>query len=302
MNQISTLDELMDQNTLDIKHKNVYIPKCLGGFTNLNLLGSGAFSVVLSAEHLLDRNTYALKCIPLPDNKEIIKDKSREIILLSRLTHPNIIRYFNSWIEYIPNALPKCITNHITNHMETPTEHKNTFILIQMEKIDFTLKSYIQSRDTISIPIQSIIIQIIDGLEYLHQQKIVHCDIKPDNISLKYENNNWIVKIMDFGIAGIVNIPNINYKYYGTDLYLAPEFDSEDYKPLIESDIYSFGIVLFELIHQFHTESEKIDNVLKWKKGTYTTKNKLLDNMIHYNPEERTSLNSLREYIKHNYI
>ena len=69
--KVGSLDDLLDfTNTANGKKKsNIYIPKCLCGFSDIQLLGSGAFSVVFSAYHLLDKNTYALKCIPLPDKK-----------------------------------------------------------------------------------------------------------------------------------------------------------------------------------------------------------------------------------------
>jgi serine/threonine protein kinase len=271
----------------------VYIPKCFVGFTQLKLIGYGAFSLVFSAYHLLDKNTYALKCIPLPDNREIIREKSREIIILSRLNHPNIIRYFNSWIECIPNTLPKFITNHISK-IEEIDNKLDIFFFIQMEKVDTTLDKWIEM-GTERHHYSSIISQIINGLTYLHGQNIIHCDLKPDNIALIYENNKWVVKIMDFGLASFKGVKTINYQYYGSHLYVAPEMNQLDYLPDFSTDIYSLGVIIYQLIFPFKTESEKIIKIEQWKKGIKSSQYPILNNMINIDKNKRPLLEDIQK-------
>jgi serine/threonine protein kinase len=300
--KVGSLDDLLDfSNKSNKSNKNIYIPKCLCGYNNINLIGSGAFSIVFSAYHLLDKNTEALKCITLPDKKQVIKEKSREILFLSRLCHPNIIRYYNSWLEYIPNTVPKFITNHISEII-LPDENIGVFLFIQMEKINITLKknldnkSYLKS-NTLKLCISDLLLQLINGLDYLHSNKVVHCDLKPDNIALKYENNEWKVKIMDFGIASVVGIKNMDYKYYGSTLYIPPEMDKIDYLPHYSTDIYSLGIIIFELLNSFSTESEKIQKMTEWKQKK--EKIDFLDKIIDNDKFKRPSLKEIKKKITH---
>jgi len=69
-------------------------------FVILDWLGKGAFGDVLKVKNKLDDCLYAIKCIELNEkNKNLNKKITREVKLLSRLNHENVVRYFNSWIE-----------------------------------------------------------------------------------------------------------------------------------------------------------------------------------------------------------
>ncbi len=112
---------------------------------------------------------------------------------------------------------------------------------------------------------------ILEGLAYIHQKKIIHRDLKPANIFLT-ENNK--VKIGDFGLA-IAEDRSVNVsldsagfdplsdktKAVGTGFYRAPE-QLKSHKYNEKADIYSLGIIMFELFYQFRTAMERAD-VLK---------------------------------------
>ena len=106
---------------------------------------------------------------------------------------------------------------------------------------------------------------IVNGLEYLHNEGIVHRDIKPSNILL---NNNYDVKLIDFGTAKIINCKDARIlrllkeredqestflhhrkgTFVGTHEYISPEvLNSEDVSPLI--DIWGLGIIIYEMLH-----------------------------------------------------
>ncbi|XP_075669698.1 G-type lectin S-receptor-like serine/threonine-protein kinase LECRK1 [Castanea sativa] len=94
-----------------------------------------------------------------------------------------------------------------------------------------------------------IALDVARGLLYLHEEsevRIIHCNIKPQNILM---NDNWIAKISDFGFAKILmsNQSRATTGAEGTSAYLAPEWQKN---PLIslQTDIYSFGIVLLEIV------------------------------------------------------
>lgn len=104
--------------------------------------------------------------------------------------------------------------------------------------------------DDIAIPLaQSIrlVADVLRGLACAHQQGIVHCDIKPENILLTMQAKGWMAKISDFGIA------RLNQEVYsqstgntGSPAYMAPERFYSQYSAA--SDIYAVGILLFELL------------------------------------------------------
>lgn len=91
--------------------------------------------------------------------------------------------------------------------------------------------------------------QIVNGLKYLNENNIVHRDIKPSNILLT--NNMTNIKICDFGFARKKNVvPKVN-TICGSPLYMAPEiFESKSYG--FHTDIWSIGIILYEMLFGFH--------------------------------------------------
>lgn len=298
LKKVNSFDDLLEYNTINNLNKNIYIPKCLCGFSDLKFIGSGAFSIVFSALHLLDKNTYALKCIPLPNDKNKIKEKTREILFLSRLSHKNIIRYYNSWIEFIPNKIPKFITNNIEKIVEIES-NLDIFLFLQMECVDITLKNFLDlnKKPIPNTNIKSIMIQLVNAIEYLHKNNVIHCDLKPDNIMLKYLNGNYILKLTDFGIASIDGISNLDYRYYGSCLYSAPELDNSNFKPSTSTDIYSLGIILYEMLNHFTTDMEKNKKIVELKKAEFKT-NTLIDIIISKDINLRPTINEIKRFIQ----
>jgi translation initiation factor 2-alpha kinase 4 len=114
--------------------------------------------------------------------------------------------------------------------------------------------------------------QIIDGLEYLHSVGLIHRDLKPANIFLDKNNN---IKIGDFGLAvkdkrkglksisekgvAVINSPSLVNQYsqnIGTTYYISPEQEKGgNYDK--KTDMYSLGIIIFEMFCSLKTESEK---------------------------------------------
>ncbi|KAG5678544.1 hypothetical protein PVAND_008211 [Polypedilum vanderplanki] len=76
-------------------------------FEIINYIGRGAYGDVLKCRNILDNRQYAIKRVPLSsNNKQIFKKMTREVELLSRLNHENVVRYFNSWIEIQSTKIP----------------------------------------------------------------------------------------------------------------------------------------------------------------------------------------------------
>lgn len=203
---------------------NVIVPyikneKILDPFYNFKYIGEGTFGKVYQCLHKLDEKEYAIKKIPIIEGKKCID----EIKILSKLYHPNIIRYYNSF-EY------------------------NNSLMIQMEYCSKSLSKYLclEDRD------EAILQQIISGLCYLHDHDIIHFDLKPDNILMTDTNQ---IKIADFGYSRSVLSSVYQSHYYEPSLYIC----NSDVEYSTKIDVYSFGIILLEYsLPIMTTDSEKI--------------------------------------------
>ena len=95
-----------------------------------------------------------------------------------------------------------------------------------------------------------IALDVARGLLYIHEEseiRIIHCNIKPQNILM---DDNWTAKISDFGFAKLL-IPNQSRATMGaegTSAYLAPEWENDSLIISLKADIYSFGVVLLEIV------------------------------------------------------
>ncbi|XP_053995290.1 eIF-2-alpha kinase GCN2 isoform X3 [Hylaeus anthracinus] len=361
-----------------------YLPP-LGGhsritneFEVLEWLGKGAFGDVLKVKNKLDGGIYAIKRIELnPKNKQLNRKITREVKLLSRMNHENVVRYYNSWIE------SATITDEVEEKYTTPLAKKSQDLLNHLATDDieklapplqdvewnvsyksrtnttlppdsdednsdassdtdsdedcaFLMRNFLRIDSSASIEfekdsncqetvssvkedetgdtysskatvreIQFMYIQmefcekstlrtaidaglyedqervwrlfreIVEGLAHIHQQGMIHRDLKPVNIFL---DSNDHVKIGDFGLA-TTNIlssfvqtmetdkePQVFEKgisfgtedvgsltgQVGTALYVAPELTTKAAKAIYNQkvDIYSLGIILFEMCYK----------------------------------------------------
>lgn len=116
---------------------------------------------------------------------------------------------------------------------------------IVMELVEgITLKQYIDKKGALEYKeAVSIAIQIAQGIEAAHKHNIIHRDIKPQNIIISREGK---VKVTDFGIAKVTNADTVNSMAMGSVHYISPEQARGGFSD-ITSDIYSFGITLYEM-------------------------------------------------------
>jgi serine/threonine protein kinase len=175
-------------------------------------------------------------------------------------------------------------------------------IYIQMELMDISLRDYIRSdKGKIRSMNDTLLIfnSIISGVEHLHNNNIIHRDLKPANILLNIDYNEIIqnIKIADFGL--VIKIPQSQYLLdnsdIGTPLYIPPE---SQYGTITKKyDIYSLGVIFFELILTFNTEMERYYEVNKLKNKIYKDKYPLLTQMVSENIDDRPSLEELKNKI-----
>ncbi len=113
-----------------------------------------------------------------------------------------------------------------------------------------TLRDLMESQGKLSLVHSlKLVTDILLGLEHAHSRHIIHCDIKPENILLTLTSSGWTARISDFGIARLTQetgLPDIGRGYTGSPAYMAPERFYGKYSRV--SDIYSVGVLLFELL------------------------------------------------------
>ena len=237
----------------------------LKDFTILDKIGNGGFGSVFKVYNKLDKMKYAVKIININnENKDIVV---REVENLSLLNHPNIIRYHGSWIEDVEVAVD---THKYLDYEQDSLESEfsnisesdiTNYLFLQMELAETNLKetqnnfTYEEKKD--------IFREIVYGLDAIHEKNIIHRDLKPANILLI----NGRVKIGDFGLSKnlsdkrlrmIKNGENVKELTgdMGSMLYSSPEQlngDEYDYR----TDIYSLGIIMYEMLNNFDTEMER---------------------------------------------
>lgn len=211
----------------------------IDNYTIIEELGRGSFGAVYKAKNITLGREEALKLI-LPSAKtefeDIEKRFEREINIVSRLEHPNIVRLYNS------GKLPQGIL-------------WMTMELVQGERVDQRIKNkgpfkYADARN--------FMLQLLSGLREAHKRQIVHRDLKPANIMLQQkEGYPDQVVILDFGLskglspADNNNLQNLTQmsskKVFGTPQYMAPEqLRMKSIGPW--TDVYAAGLIFYELI------------------------------------------------------
>lgn len=240
-------------------------------FKFIKKIGCGNFNVY-KIKNIIDNNYYAIKQIPLDElNNKYIK----EVIILSKIEHVNIIKYNSSWIDinYFNRKKFKKINFNSSNNNIINNNTAKLYMYIQMEYCDINLIDYINNYNNRVYISDNIFKQILLGVKYLHDHQIIHRDLKPGNILLKIKNKSFCVKICDFGMSTIINNTsyfNNNTTTIGTITYSSPEiFFSNIYNLDKRIDIYPLGIIYFELSTYFFTEMEKNINIENIKKNIF---------------------------------
>ena len=169
-----------------------------------------------------------------------------------------------------------------------------------------TLKDYLIQNELSYNEIKKIIYNIAIGIQYLHSKNIIHKDLSLKNILVDF---NGSIKISDFGMAAKINFidDNVSQKSsneHGTLIYMAPETKKDNIYSK-QSDIYSFGIIYFELLSRFNTEMERIESIENIKKNKvnndikfrYEDEINFILKIINENPNDRPAIENIINFI-----
>ena len=184
----------------------------------------GMANVYLAYDTILDRNV-AVKVLrgDLATDEKFVRRFQREALSASSLSHPNIVEVYD-------------------------VGEDNGQYYIVMEYIEgCQLKQLLKKRGRLTLSeVIDIMLQITDGLSVAHDAYIIHRDIKPQNIMIL---DSGLVKITDFGIAMAMNSTQLTQtnSVMGSVHYLPPE-QANGKGSTLQSDIYSMGILMYELL------------------------------------------------------
>ena len=191
----------------------------------IRLIGEGGMAnVYLAHDTILDRDV-AVKILrgDLAGDEKFVKKFQREAISASSLNHPNIVELYD-------------------------VGEDNGEYFIVMEYVEGkTLKSLVKKRGALTLAeVVDIMLQLTSAIAHAHDSYIIHRDIKPQNVLIL---DNGMVKITDFGIATALNNHELTEtnSIMGSVHYLPPE-QANGNGATVKSDIYSLGILMFELL------------------------------------------------------
>ncbi|TVU15418.1 hypothetical protein EJB05_38939 [Eragrostis curvula] len=289
----------------------------LNDFEELRSLGQGGFGRVTLCQNKLDGRQYAVKKIRLKDRSPQVNQKIlREVATLSRLQHQHVVRYYQAWVETeyghhdILNAGGSRTAESSMFSYEDISlsdagggnKQESTYLYIQMEYCPRTLRQDFETYNS-SFDVDHawhLFRQIVEGLAHVHSQGIIHRDLTPSNIFFDVRND---IKIGDFGLAKFLKLEQLDQDQYlptesmgvsmdgtgqvGTYFYTAPEVD-----------MYSLGVIFFELWHPFATAMErhlvlsdlkqKGDPPISWA-SQFTGQSILLRRLLSLSPSDRPS-------------
>jgi serine/threonine-protein kinase len=190
-----------------------------------NTISAGGMAVIYRAKDLVLDRDIALKILKLELSRQpnFREQFSTEAKATAGLAHPNIITTFDFGFY-------------------------GERLYIAMELIDgFLLKDIITDENVSLHQRFDYIIQACSGLSYAHSQRIVHCDIKPQNMLI---SRDGILKLTDFGISralDVISRQDQSNEIWGSPQYIAPEL-TQGLPPSPAADVYSMGVVMYEVL------------------------------------------------------
>ncbi len=184
----------------------------------------GMANVYLAQDTILDRQV-AVKILrgDLAEDEKFVRRFQREAISASSLNDPNIVEVYDVG------------------------EDDGKYFIVMEYVQGPTLKQLIKKRGSLTLPeAQDIMLQLTSAVAHAHESYIIHRDIKPQNVVILEDGR---VKIMDFGIAVALNAGELTQtnSVMGTVYYIPPE-QANGGAATVKSDIYSLGILMYELV------------------------------------------------------
>lgn len=256
-NKIKISDSTKDFN--DIKKMYIFIdkycPKFRENFELTNYISSGGTGIVYEGKFKKAANRQKLAFKFKINQKKKNDKESQEISILKKLHHKNITEIY-AFIKMNDNYSHFCVLE-LGKNGDLENFQK---VLLKRKILSETIICYIAK-------------QILDALEYIHRCKIIHMDIKQENILV---DSNLNIKLTDFSVSCSYSTFNsedlVKFPFVGTSKYMCPEIIDRTHMKIKESckiDIYSLGVTLYDLAYGVYpyklneVGSKDYDNILK---------------------------------------
>ena len=256
----------------------------VGDYELFDTLGTGAFAKVKKAKHVQTGKTYAVKILDVKKYKT--KEKTewvrREIAVMKRLEHPNIVK-----LHQVLNVSEKL---HLVLEL---VEGGDLLTVISKNKklLEAEARAYFR--------------QLISAVQYIHQMGICHRDLKPENLLVTDRN---VLKVADFGLSSIVSRSEQTNEFQllttivGSPDYCAPEVVMEKSYDGFKADVYSCGTILYTMVtgrRPFESRDEST-TLQKVREGTFMVPrhvskdcDSLINGLMKLNPDERLSMDAV---------
>ncbi|TPX40766.1 hypothetical protein SeMB42_g02881 [Synchytrium endobioticum] len=211
-------------------------------YEKIEKIGEGTYGVVYKAKDRTTGTVVALKKIRLDTEDEGVPSTAiREISLLKELNHPNVVRLLD-------------------------IVHNDEKLYLIFEFLDLDLKKYMDTTAPYGLSptlIKSYMYQLLKGLLYCHSRRILHRDLKPQNLLI---DQHGALKLADFGLARAFGIPLRTYTHEVVTLwYRAPEIllGSKHYSTCV--DMWSVGCIFAEMVlrHPLFPGDSEIDEIFR---------------------------------------
>lgn len=212
----SKTSKLMTEEVIDQRYKQI------------DKLGEGTYGVVYKAIDNETNEVLAIKKIRLEDEDQGVPSTTlREIAVLKELSHPNVVKLIN--VSYIPKS-------------------KKLYLFFEFVEMD--LKKYMQSigKEALNPKLVKVFMrQLIDGVLYCHSRRVIHRDLKPQNILVNAKDE--ILKIADFGLCRCFTVPiNTLTHEILTLWYRSPEILLGQKAYGLGVDTWSIGCIFAEML------------------------------------------------------
>lgn len=231
----------------------------------ISKLGEGSYGKVIKVKEKENEVLRAMKIIKKRSRYRNLEEEKRikkEIHILRKLDHPNILKIF----EFYNNKNEFFIISELCEGGELFDR------IVKLEKFTEKMASNVMK-------------QILSAVQFCHKNQIIHRDLKPENILIESddtesENNDYfIVKIIDFGTAEIFKKNKLLSKQIGTPYYIAPEVLNNQYNE--KCDIWSCGVIMYILLSGCPPFYEKNDQEIYFaiRNGRYSFRHKVWNNV-----------------------
>jgi len=247
----------------------------------VRLIGRGTFSQVYLSEDLQTGESIAVKVMDL---RRFEDEFNSEVSIMMKLSHQGIdVRYLSSEID-----------------------EENETGYIYMDFVPFpTLSEYMESFSYGLKEHHALVIfqNLLKSIEEIHSCRVAHKDLKPENIFV--DPDSYDVSVIDFGLSSLVDTNSKDKTFCGSPLYMAPEMlNKEAYDPIL-ADIWSIGVILYEMLLGCNpwSSAENLEDLIeivnKIEFPNFLSKHAihLLSGMLRVDPITRDNINKIKSKI-----